>query len=408
MFLNNKVLGPLKHKFMEKREEKKVTKSLGTSKFEAKIPLIQKWAFRVVLPLGIVSFVLGCFIGWGIITGILLIGLSVAVQCLWVVPTGNIGYVEVFQKVKDKTYQPGLNWFIPIITDRYLMDTRVQEFARDDTKKIVLGTNIDFRETFNYRLKKEYVHVVFSTMGPDYWETVMEWIDNSIDNITSKFSYAEIRANQEGFKEMLLKGVQTTVEKKCRELTASLYPTSSIVEVYELENVFETIEDPDNPGNFISVPKKMEIEEDGVQESVMIKEMARKEVALCGINFFDLMTLTINDIQYPKEYQEARNKLVNERVNVAVAKETANKIGILAEAKKNAKILEAEAEAEAIKKKGEAENGVITGRGEALGQHPIVIQETIAKNYPKVVGTGVMPTLSVEDILPKKKDEDDD
>ena len=120
------------------------------------------------------------------------------------------------------------------------------------------------------------------------------------------------------------------------------------------------------------------------------------------------MTLTINDIQYPKEYQEARNKLVNERVNVAVAKETANKIGILAEAKKNAKILEAEAEAEAIKKKGEAENGVITGRGEALGQHPIVIQETIAKNYPKVVGTGVMPTLSVEDILPKKKDEDDD
>ena len=48
MFLNNKVLGPLKHKFMEKREEKKVTKSLGTSKFEAKIPLIQKWALRVV------------------------------------------------------------------------------------------------------------------------------------------------------------------------------------------------------------------------------------------------------------------------------------------------------------------------------------------------------------------------
>lgn len=375
--------------------------------FEAKVPVIQKWSLRVVLPLGILSFTLGCFFGWGLLTGILLIGLSVAVQCLWVVPTGNIGYVEVFQKVKDKTYQPGLNWFIPIITDRYLMDTRVQEFSRVDRKKIVLGTDIVFRETFNYRLKKEYVHVVFSTMGANYWSTVMEWVDNALDNITSKFSYAEIRANQEGFKDMLLKGVQTTVEKKCRELTASLYPTPCLVELYELENIFETIEDPTNPGNFISVPKKIDVEEDGVVETIQVKEMVRKDVALCGINFFDLMTLTINDIQYPKEYQEARNKLVNERVNVAVAKETAKKVETLAEAKKKAKELEAEAEATAIRKKGEAENEVLAQRAKTLEQNPAIIQETVAKHYPSVVGSGVMPTLSVENILPKKKDDEE-
>jgi regulator of protease activity HflC (stomatin/prohibitin superfamily) len=324
-----------------------------------------------------------------------------------VVPTGNIGYVEVFQKVKDKTYQPGLNWFIPIITDRYLMDTRVQEFSRVDKKMIVLGTDIVFRETFNYRLNKDLVHVVFSTMGPNYWSTVMEWVDNSIDNVTSKFSYAEIRANQEGFKDMLLKGVQTTVEKKCRELTSSLYPTPSLVDVYELENIFDTIEDPTNPGTFISVPKMIEVEEDGVVEKIQVKEMVAKSVTLQGINFFDLMTLTINDIKYPEAYQEARDKLVKERVAVAVAKETAKRVETLAEAKKKAKELEAEAEATAIRKKGEAENEVLAQRALTLEQNPALIQETVAKHYPTVVGNGVMPTLSVGHILRKKKDEEE-
>jgi regulator of protease activity HflC (stomatin/prohibitin superfamily) len=254
------------------------------------------------------------------------------------------------------------------------MDTRVVEIARIDRKKIILGTDIIFQENFNYRLRQDMVHKVFQILGSDYWSTVEKWIDSVIDGVTSRFTYAEIRADQEGFKQVLIKIVQSKVEERCREMTASLVTKEELVTLYELGIIYEeivdpknptiSVPDPDNPGamidkpNYIKVPKMIAVEEEGITEYVPAKGCIEVKKTLKGINFFELMTLTINDIKYPEDYQNARNNLVNKKIEAAIAKEEAKKMETLAEGRKKQLILEAEGTATAIRLKGEAENEV--------------------------------------------------
>lgn len=435
---------------------------MATTTFLEKVPVFQKWSLRVVLPTGLGLLVLGFFTSlWLVLLGVLLTLIAITFLCMWVVPTGNIGYIEVFQEVKPKTYHPGLNWYIPVITDRYLMNTRLIEYVRIDKKKIIEGTDIIFNETFNYRLKKDKVHKVFQMMSANYWQTVEKWVDAAIDGVTSKFTYAEIRTDLDGFKQMIAKAIQSAVEKKCRELTAKEYATKETVTLYRLEPVFERIIDPNQPTiqvvdtnvptkkivdpnqptikvvdprdpskvievpnlitvpnmvtipNYITVPVMVKIEEGGKEETVQKKEMVEYQETLQGINFFDLLTITINDVMYPKSYQDARDQFVTARVEVGTAQETAKKWEIQAEGKAKALSIQAKGEAEAIKAKGEAEaaaleakgeaeNRVMEERGRVLADNPELISQEVAKNYPTVVG-GAMPTLGIDDIVNRRR-----
>lgn len=385
--------------------------------FQSVFKSVKKATNRIILPVGLVLLICSLmFGGVGLyMSALLLIAFGVAVNCVWFVPTGCVGYKRVFTKLVDKSYKDGINWVIPFITDTYLMDvTQITRYI-SDTKKVKTRNNIELDCTLTYEVDERYAHLLFQKMKENYFEThLSKWIDATFDTIVSQCNYAQFQCQKDKIERIVSCLIAEDIDKRCSALSKDLVPTSHKAKRYDVVTVTESIANPDkdpaNPAHntmpdFIVVPvmERLEIGADEV-EYVPLLDLTEREEEVDGVNFFKSIDLKINRVAFEATYEAARAKVAVAKAQTAEANEKKKQTEILAEANKIARLKEGEAEAEYLIKVKEAEaagmrltlaseNDARERLGEIIMRYPGVLKETLAKNFPKVFGGNTMVNL---------------
>ena len=355
--------------------------------FEKKFEVFRRWSNMTALPLSFVGiFVLGFMHYWLWMTlDIFVFILLASINFIWFVPTGSIGYIMVFNKLKKRKLAPGLNWVIPVVTDKYLMDTTVITKVLTDTKKIKTRNEVKLEYTITYQLDENYVSEVFRQMKSNYWDThVSRWIDAKFDTIVSWLTYPEFQLRKDEIEDMASKLIAEEVDKKCREMSRNYNldtlgkPKTTPTTRYDVVRSTQNFSSADDPTQMITL------------EVSNIYERKEDEV---GVNFFKFIDLKINKVEFEESYEQARSKVAVAKAQTIEAEEKKKQLLILAESKKEAEILKAQGEAEALRLKGASENEVRKVLGEILRDHPELLKEELAKHYPKVLGGNTMVNL---------------
>lgn len=348
--------------------------------FESKFKSFKKWANLTVLPLSLIGAVCGVIFGISLLTNISLIILVLvaSLSFMWFVPTGYVGYKTIFSRLVEKTYQPGINWIIPFITDTFLMDTTVITKSITDTKKVKTRNEVTLDYTLTYKLDEKLVFQVFKQMRSDYWEThLLKWIDAKFDTIVSWLTYHEFQLRKDEIEEMASKLIAEEVDKKCVDMSLGMISARSTVR-YSISRSIEKVPSAEDPTQMIDIETTSLIE---------------RRVNVTGVNFFEFIDLKINRVKFEEDYEKAMAKVAVAKARTTETKELQKQVEIQAEAKKKALIIEAEGKAEALRLQGASENEVRRVLGEILRDHPELLKQELAKNFPKVFGGSTMVNL---------------
>ena len=352
--------------------------------FEKKFNSFKKWMTITVLPLSVIGIVCGLIFNISLVTNlsIVLMTLVASLYFLWFVPTGFVGYKTIFSRLVEKTYQPGINWIIPFITDTFIMDTTVITKTITDTKKVKTRNEVTLEYTLTYKLDESLVFQVFKQMRNNYWEThLSKWIDAKFDTIVSWLTYHEFQLRKDDIEEMASKLIAEEVDKKCVDMSLGMVSARSTVR-YTISRSIESVPSAEDPTQTIDI------------ETTSLTE---RRVNVTGVNFFEFIDLKINKVKFEEDYEKAMAKVAVAKARTTETKELQKQVELQAEAKKKALIIEAQGQAEAMRLKGTSENEIRRVLGEILRDHPELLKQELAKNFPKVFGGSTM--IKLEDLL---------
>ena len=339
--------------------------------FQVKYLFLKKWNNMIVLPISILLLLVALFFGGALLYGIALLLLlgALAVNCLWFVPTGYVGYKTRFTKLVNKSYGDGINFLIPFIEEGNLLDTRVITKSESDTKKVLTRNNVTLEYVLTWQIDPRYASQIFRFWGVDYYSThISKWVDATFDTFISQLTYPQLQTQKEKIEEIASALVLQEVDKKCSEVSRDMGSHEAFCAEYKAD-----------------VKKAIDLDEDGTTESVPMLELNTWNEYTEGVMFFKSFSLKINKVTFEAEYEEARAKVAVAKANVAKAEHEKEAALILAEAKKQAKIKDAEAEAESIRKTGEAQAEAIEKIGKKLEENPDYVVLERAKNMPDTV-----------------------
>jgi regulator of protease activity HflC (stomatin/prohibitin superfamily) len=307
-----------------------------TGNFEVKYLFLKKWNNIVILPISILLLLVAVIFGGALLYGIALLLLlgALAVNCLWFVPTGYVGYKTRFTKLVNKSYSDGINFLIPFIEEGNLLDTRVITKVESDTKKVLTRNNVTLECTLTFQIDPRYASQIFRFWGVNYYDThVSKWVDACFDTFVSKLTYPQLQTQKDKIEEIASALVLQEVDKKCSEASKDMGSHEAFRAEYTAD-----------------VKKAIDLDEDGTTEEIPMLELKTWQEFTDGVMFFKSFSLKINKVTFESEYEDARAKVAVAKANVAKAEHEKEAALILAEAKKQAKILDAEAEAEALRR----------------------------------------------------------
>lgn len=167
----------------------------------------------------------------GIILGIVIIAILV-MSCFTRVPTGNTGIVTTFGKVENYTLDAGMHLKLPwqkIVK----MDNRVQKQSID-----LMCFSSDIQEvsmtyTINYQISKADAMTIYSTIGINYYETVViPCITESVKTVTARYTAEELV----GMRSELASAIEVYLSAKLIKYNIELVSTS--VENMDFTDVF--------------------------------------------------------------------------------------------------------------------------------------------------------------------------
>ena len=127
-----------------------------------------------------------------LVLSILLAIVLVVLSCISSVPTGHTGVVTTFGRVENYTLDSGLHFVLPW-QNVVKMDNRVQK----ETVELSCFSS-DIQEvsmvyTINFQIKKSDAMTIYSTIGTDYYNTVIApAIAESVKIVTARYNAEEI------------------------------------------------------------------------------------------------------------------------------------------------------------------------------------------------------------------------
>lgn len=132
------------------------------------------------------GWVLG-FVG-AILLGVVLLGAS----CVASVPTGHTGVVTTFGRVEDYTLSAGIHTKAPW-QEVVNMDNRVQKNTADLSCFSSDIQEVTMTYTINYQIKKSDAMTIYSTIGTDYYNTViLPCMMESVKVVTAQYTAEQL------------------------------------------------------------------------------------------------------------------------------------------------------------------------------------------------------------------------
>lgn len=132
------------------------------------------------------GWVLGFF--GAILLGVVLLGAS----CVASVPTGHTGVVTTFGRVEDYTLSAGIHTKAPW-QEVVNMDNRVQKNTADLSCFSSDIQEVTMTYTINYQIKKSDAMTIYSTIGTDYYNTViLPCMMESVKVVTAQYTAEQL------------------------------------------------------------------------------------------------------------------------------------------------------------------------------------------------------------------------
>jgi regulator of protease activity HflC (stomatin/prohibitin superfamily) len=297
------------------------------------------WLTVGALVLSLILMPAGLWLGgWCFLLGLILFLIVCVTNSLVIVGAENTAYKETLGKVSHKVLMSGPRWVLPFITKVVMVNTKKNPYQHTET-------NIDPNDGF----KLDVSYTIFAKLAPtQVWRFAREY------NLPIDTNYLV------DYMQKILR--DTYVKYSCDELRTNADRRAT------------------------------------VQDEVHTKFMDMVANKL-DMSLFEELDMIIKDYIYSPEYLA-----LVERVKKAEKEAEA------AEAEKKAQIIQAEGvrrateevakgDAAAIEAKGTAENKVLEEKGRILTEKPSISENEVAKHYPQYVGGGVMPTLSIKEML---------
>ena len=151
---------------------------------------------------GIIVFIVLLIIGIAnknkvsIICSIIVLIVCGFLSCMTSVPTGHTGVITTFGKVADYTYDAGFHtkkpWEYVI-----MMDNRVQKKSTELSCFSADIQEVEMIYTINYQIRQADAMTIYSTIGTEYYNTVIiPCITESVKTVTAKYSAENLIANR--------------------------------------------------------------------------------------------------------------------------------------------------------------------------------------------------------------------
>ncbi len=313
-----------------------------TVDFTSSILAMRQKLTKPLLIVTVVSFVAGFFSYWLMGLAVILLLFVTFINGLYVVMPGNAGYKITMGKMSNCSFNSGFGWMIPFISSMTEVDVKRQTHEKKNTMKNLNRRDITLTYVFTWNLNPDEVHTLHATIGEsDYIEKALcPQLDACMTNIIAAKTYEDINGH-------------------LSELA------DEVMDAYE---------------------------------------------PLYDHNLFQNVQLNIIDVKFDADYEKAVSEAAKVEMEKKVVELQAEQLKISAQAKADAAAItaegdakaikiKAEAEAEALKAKGASENEVREKLGEILKNHPELIREVLAKNFPKVYGGGATPMINLDSIL---------
>ncbi|MBN1602748.1 MAG: prohibitin family protein [Chitinispirillaceae bacterium] len=158
----------------------------------------------------------------------LLIATGIVVfQWVKVVPAGNVGVVDFFGKVSEKTLKPGINFVNPFARV-IIMSVKTQEVKETTTVPTQEGLSLNLEVSLLFHLNPEKAGEVYKTVGVDYADIIIvPQFRSVLRTVTAGY---EAKALYTSVREKLAAGI-------VEELKKQIEPRGITVENVPLRNI---------------------------------------------------------------------------------------------------------------------------------------------------------------------------
>lgn len=385
--------------------------------FEIKFLTIKKWSNLIMFPVGMVVLIWSLFShsGWMFLLGSLMLLLWLTIAIMWIVPTGNVGFIRNLGKLSPTSYGDGPRFRIPLISETFLLSVMVQTKDISDTKMVLSRNKIAIKATLTYQLEEKYAYIVFRMMGADYYTThVAKWVDATFDTAVSKLTYPHFQALKADVEMWVSKLVAYELALKSSDMTEELVgelhlPTKFEVTACELvparEQVPNPAKDPSNPAHAL-LPDF--VDGDLIKDIIAVSETETEEVQrmelreeltlLPGVNLFKNVSIKLNEVKFEDAYEQARAQVAVRRAEVIETRLKAEKAREAARGIKDSDIIKAEGKAREVELIESAKNLKAKELGDFMKANPYMLKKILAENFPKVFG-GANPVINLDEML---------
>ena len=171
------------------------------------IAIIGVIAFIFLLVFGIVSKNKGPIIGS--IVALIVCGF---LCCMASVPTGHTGVITTFGKVADYTYDAGFHMKKPW-ENVIMMDNRVQKQSTELSCFSADIQEVAMIYTINYQIRQSDAMIIYSTIGTEYYNTVIvPCITESVKTITAKYTAENLISNRTELAQLIEEDLATKLD----------------------------------------------------------------------------------------------------------------------------------------------------------------------------------------------------
>ena len=342
-----------------------------------------------------------------IIISISMLILLLLVNSIWFVPSQFVGIKRVLGVQAEKSFMPGIYLVIPFITTTILVQSNVIDRSLVENKASKDGLMGKFDVTYSWEIDPQYAHYLILMFGENYFRTKLgKWLDEAIDRYFATFIMDEHIALKGKIAEDAPKIIQSMIDERCEEHTKDKGWGARTTTRYRLVTKYEERPDPSDPTRTILLPRMIELNVPDKSNPTMYrkclieeKELEEYTTYVDGINFFKLVSVTINNNEPNAKIQAAYENVSIARIAAEEEAFKSQQKKIAAQAEKDVRILRAEAVAEYKRLIGESENEVREALGRIFQTYPELVKETLAKNFPKIIGANVLGNIDLDKML---------
>lgn len=171
------------------------------------IAIIGIIAFIILLILGLVSKNKG-----PIIASIAALVVCGFLSCMASVPTGHTGVITTFGKVADYTYDAGFHIKKPW-ENVIMMDNRVQKQSTELSCFSADIQEVEMIYTINYQIRQTDAMTIYSTIGTEYYNTVIiPCITESVKTVTAKYTAENLISNRTELAQVIEEDLATKLD----------------------------------------------------------------------------------------------------------------------------------------------------------------------------------------------------